>query len=104
MTTTTQHKTVTQIEPEILAREFSRVLAEYISVESVQNVVKLNKLETNPGVCHSHDFCDANMAMIEAVSNVTGIPEMDCYITDDSHHVAINKAWDLAKENGFYLV
>lgn len=34
--------------------------------------VARNRAEGDPNVCHTHDFCDANMVMAEAFKAVTG--------------------------------
>lgn len=55
-----------------LANEFSRVLSDYLTTEEMAEVRDRNRGKLNSGVCHSHDFCDANMAMAEA-AQVLGI-------------------------------
>ena len=49
-----------------LAAEFSRILREWLGGVRMSEVNRRNQEETNPKGCHSHDFCDANMAMHEA--------------------------------------
>lgn len=48
---------------EALALEFSQGLHSYLTEEQLAEVVRLNLAETSPGICHSHDFCDANMVL-----------------------------------------
>src|SRR3989304_4399232 len=52
---------------EAVAREFSRLLLAEIGNKKFREVVKRNKLEKDKGICHSHDFCDANMVMQDAL-------------------------------------
>lgn len=84
-----------------LANRFSVLLLRDIGSKNLKTVVKLNRT-AKPSVCHSHDFCDANMTMLEAYSDVMKIsqdavdleaacPEMDA-------------AWSLAKQNEFVEV
>lgn len=46
-----------------------------------------------PGVCHFHDFCDANECMAAAILAVTG-KEMDT--ADEAHSELFNAAWSRA--------
>lgn len=46
-----------------LALEFSQDLHASLGPEQMREVVERNRAETAPGVCHSHDFCDANMVI-----------------------------------------
>lgn len=76
-----------------IAKEFCQTINWWLSAEELAEVVRLNAAETNPGVCHTHDFFDANEAMIAAFENfnldVFDAPEL------------CNTAWDLAKSVGF---
>jgi hypothetical protein len=49
-----------------LADTFVVVLREWLSPGELREVRVLNAQEAHSGVCHTHDFCDANMAMYEA--------------------------------------
>jgi len=48
-----------------LAREFGEALHGYLTREQIQAVVERNRAETLAGVCHSHDFCYANVVIYE---------------------------------------
>jgi hypothetical protein len=87
--------------PEALAAEFSRVMRDYLSVAELQTAVALNAAETNPGICHTHDFCDANMAMDAAWCHLTGEDGIDADREVDAR--LWNDAWALAKAAGFTL-
>ena len=50
---------------ETLALEFSQRLRNYLTEEQMVDVVRRNLAETSPGICHSHDFCDANMFLYD---------------------------------------
>lgn len=77
-----------------LAREFTRVLRTELSGAEWAEMRDRNRDETDPSVCHSHDFCDANMAMDEAFRNVTGRPAK---AADPDDQALWNAAWDEAK-------
>jgi hypothetical protein len=82
--------------PAILAREFSRVLRATLDAHEVAEVIARNRIETSPSVCHSHDFCDANMVMLAAFE-AHGLDA-----TDGDTNIALwNAAWDLAVKNEF---
>ena len=88
---------------ETLALEFSQGLHAYMTPEQMKAVVERNRCEASSGICHSHDFCDANMAMLEAAKNcglVSDVDDIDgLCIMDD----VWNAAWDKARESGFTL-
>jgi hypothetical protein len=100
--------TQVQITSEQLAVEFAKVLRSWLPADEMAKVIILNQNETDKGVCHSHDFCDANTAMLEAVGNLTDLS------TDDTDELSpacvwllgdgldtVNSAWDIAKASGF---
>lgn len=81
----------------MLAAKFSTILSSWLSEEEMQEVVKRNQAETDRSVCHSHDFCDANMAMQEAVESFGLTINAD----SDADAALWNAAWDLAKKSNF---
>lgn len=52
-------------DTQVLAREFSAALRALLSADQMQMVIERNAEETNPRICHSHDFCDANVVLLE---------------------------------------
>lgn len=88
-----------------LAVDFTRTLKRWLPLRDLREVRRRNKAETEANICHSHDFCDANMAMHEAFIRVFkrnplddrgdegGMSEADTAIW--------NAAWDLAKRREF---
>lgn len=87
-----------------LAMEFSSVLREWLSEEEMLMVLARNARENDPLICHSHDFCDANMAMDEAARNL-GFKEI--YDHGESEEEVVracvfwSAAWAKAKASGF---
>ncbi|MCK1671087.1 hypothetical protein [Bradyrhizobium sp. 150] len=83
-----------------IAEAFAEVLRQWLTREEMEAVRSRNASQSNPGICHSHDFCDANMAMDAAFRGLS-IPT--CLDLDDDtkeHEEACrlwNDAWDVAK-------
>lgn len=89
-------------DSQILAFEFGRVLTEWLGVERMR-IVNLLNLGTDGSECHSHDFCDANQAMLDAFENVFGREmETNGETKQGSDDIdLVNDAWNIAKVNGF---
>jgi Protein of unknown function DUF262 len=83
------------IDEQKLANRFVELLVQELGASTFQEVVEHNAAETNPSVCHSHDFCDANMVMVVAWHETVGRH----FEAESERQTAIwSKAWDLAKE------
>jgi hypothetical protein len=52
----------------ILAQEFTARLRATLTSEKWIELIDLNSNESNPAICHSHDYCDANQIMIDSIS------------------------------------
>lgn len=79
-----------------LAQAFS---AKVRKLSKFQEIIKRNKTRTDPDICHSHDFCDANELMLEAWSETFKVEPNFGY---DPHLKLIGDAWSIAKENEFF--
>jgi hypothetical protein len=97
-----------EMQTEVVAREFSRILASQLTAAEMAEVISRNArpdyADTNS--CASHDFCDANMVMDEAFNNLgIAVPYGENWDTPQrAQSVALwNAAWDLAKAHNFYL-
>jgi len=56
-----------------VAKEFDRLLKLEIGVDNWRRVILANEDEPwGSWICHSHDFCDANVLFAQAVANVEG--------------------------------
>lgn len=78
-----------------LAHAFLRELRATIGAKRMAEVARLNAAERDPGVCHSHDFCDANMVMDDAFRSVVGRGSRVSSVRDA---ILWTRAWNLAKE------
>lgn len=87
----TNHQDIT---PATLGAAFIWVLQDWLTIPEWDEMLKLNATAA-PSVCHSHDFCDANMAMLEAYADILGIPADDVVLSDSVQSL-FNDAWDWA--------
>lgn len=58
-------------------------------------VVERNRIQKDPRICHSHDFCDANVVMSNAFEATLGV-EFD--LQNDWHISVFEDGWTCAKE------
>lgn len=86
-----------------LAREFARQLRAEIGDERMTIVNMKNATVPYAGSCASHDYCDANVVMMRAYTNLTGIAEADIRLDDEATVSLFNYAWDTARDNNFYM-
>lgn len=73
-----------------LAHRFTEMLRDSMSDQDWEDMVNANQSETDPNICHSHDYVDANQVMIDAIES------LDIDIDDID---LANEAWDYAKSN-----
>lgn len=99
---------------ESLARSFADHLRDHLDTKEFNEAIRLNEADPDSAsgkVCHSHDFCDANMVMFDAFKEAIGrsmympwdveagrCKEADLQIDLD----LCNEAWTIAKVNRFY--
>lgn len=88
--------------PQELSVTFAAKVREWVAPEDVASIDRLNAAESDRNICHSHDYCDTNMAMHESMVQ-SGVPEND--LLGDTATVAAstlwNDAWNIAKSRGF---
>jgi hypothetical protein len=84
--------------PTELARRFDEILRDHVGDEKYGQILRLNRTPEYRNSCASHDYCDANMTMLEAMKSF-GIPE-DMVVEDDQCHRLWNLAWEKWKSNG----
>ena len=91
------NKTLPSVED--VAKAFVAQLQKDISADEFAQVVALQKSNPIEGVCHSHDFCDANMTMDAALESlgVQALPDTDEGMSDEVSALW-NASWDKAKE------
>jgi len=82
-----------------LAAAFSRILRDTLTAEELSDVRERNAAEANPSICHSHDYCDANQCMIDALE-IVGYSYAG---GNESQDALINDAWELALAGKFAI-
>jgi hypothetical protein len=75
-----------------IAQRFVGILRDWLTADEWAAMVAANRAETDPRVCHSHDYCDANEAMFEACGADLG--EIDP--SDEAQAAIWNAAWERA--------
>lgn len=92
--------TITIHEKIGLAKLFGEKVQWALSVTEFREAIDRNKAEGPQSiVCHTHDFCDANMLMLEAWEEFFG-GEPDVSSEEDA--AIINEAWAIAKAADFF--
>ena len=84
-----------------LAKLFSELLIKEIGKDNVKEAIARNIASNQIGVCHSHDFCDANMVMLDAWCKLNK-KNSDGFFYDDVYDT-VNIAWNEAIANNFYV-
>lgn len=78
-----------------IGARFIELLKAEMSPLQFAQVQSWNAAETDPRICHSHDFCDANMVMLAAFWDA-GMQTVDT----DEERALWDAAWAWAKANG----
>lgn len=84
-----------------LALEFSHALRSELSAEEMRVVIQRNRAQLSPNICHSHDFCDANM-VLHAVFLQHGMDAADEGGMDRWGELW-DHAWNMAKAEEFLI-
>lgn len=84
----------TDTHTRIVARCFIKELQNDLSHQwQLDEIRRRNDAETDPRICHSHDFIDANMAMDEAIFAATGLRPGD-FEAEQQESMGLTKLWD----------
>lgn len=77
-----------------VAAKFRALLVEDLTADELAEMDRRNAAQTDPNICHSHDFLDANDVMAAAFEAVAGCaPDPDCEVVAR----AWGNAWEIAK-------
>jgi len=83
-----------------VSQTFADVLRSWMTEDEWNSMLKQNRIyaSTNPNVCASHEYCDSNMALLDAVKQA-GLGEVcEGNWGDDPERVDfLNDVWDHAK-------
>lgn len=93
-----QREKASILNPTLVAHAFLEQLREDLGEADFKEVLRKQREEPIEGVCHSHDYCDANMAMDAAMASVgiVALPEGEDDLPDRVVDLW-NAAWDHAK-------
>jgi hypothetical protein len=105
-----------KVSVEDLAHAFANVLKEWLSDEEMHSINVANWSSDDKSTCASHDFCDANMAMDEAIQKLAPEFYKVAWAENEASNVGdecgplwsqltdlFNEAWTLAKNSNFYV-
>lgn len=85
------------ISPKMVAAKFSAILREWLTPADLLEIDRRNKTEEYGGLCATHDFCDPNQAMIDALESFG----LEYEGHDEVQGKLIDLAWSIAKANQF---
>lgn len=81
---------------EVIGNRFALILNSWLTPEQLESVKSENAKNKTTLNCASHNFCDANMAMVEAFEFFQeALPDDD---GDQAQFDLWNKSWDYAKK------
>lgn len=87
---------------QMIATAFTKGLRKYLTAQQFKEMQRRNAAEMETNCCHSHDFCDANVLMAEAVKKVTGRDISTAkWLNDDGMLALWGAAWDCAIAQNF---
>ena len=93
---------IKSVTPNAVADRFSAVLREWLTEDEMREVLERNLTPEYTGACATHDFCDANMAMGEALQSL-GVDPFEGGEIGDAVTDLWNAAWDIARARGFRI-
>ena len=82
--------------PETVAAKFLTLLRAEIGEANYRTVCERNAAAPDATVCHSHDFCDANMVMLAVFTDLGYDEDTVVGQTDDAQVSLWNTGWNLA--------
>jgi hypothetical protein len=82
---------------EMVSSKFSEFIRCWLTIEEVGEVNDKNETEEYKNACATHDYCDANIAMADAFTEITNSTD---YFTDMAIDL-MNKAWTRSREAKF---
>jgi hypothetical protein len=100
-----------------VAKEFSRIVTEWLGKETMLKVIRENQEHVGTmyeDCCATGNYCDSNMAMLEAFENtlgrefqvsygINGEENLETLKAHDADCELWNTAWDMAKKNRYWI-
>jgi len=84
---------------EQIARKFSDIIKSWLTPSELDEVILRNKEPKYAECCATHDFCEANMAMFDAMHAVLGV---ELEMENQDQEKLFHEAWTAAKAANFY--
>lgn len=92
-----------------VAKVFAKELRSRLGPINFTEMCVLNAAESDPMICHSHDYCDANQVMIDVCERMGLGPDLDDSNIEEEETAIIelqelqDKAWSHAKRCSFNI-
>ncbi len=91
----------------LIADTFKTVMREWLTADQLALVDQTNNRRADQLTCATHDYCDANMAMLEALTRICPTRTEDDLCDElcmgQTELLAnVNDGWTLAKIEGFH--
>ena len=87
--------TIDMTQARTIGDHFAGLLKDDLTKAQFAEILRRNKVQMNGGICHSHDFCDANVLMEIAFRAIVG-REPD--VGSDADAALWSAAWRHAKK------
>ncbi|VWC80629.1 hypothetical protein BLA39750_01171 [Burkholderia lata] len=84
-----------------VAKAFCEGLGSLLTADEIDLACEQNRSAQESGVCHTHDFCDANAVMVSAFVTC-GLVDRGQDVVADNLQPIWNTAWRLAANAGFH--
>lgn len=83
-----------------VAMRFSEKLYALLGSTKMQTIIERNHTPRylSGRLCATHDFCDSNMVMAEAITREIG---RECNPDNDKHMTVFDHAWAIARDHDF---
>lgn len=85
------------IDVEQLSEKFCLILNEWLSEEEITEINRRNESPPFENCCATHDFCDPNQAMADALESVG-------FRYETEYNDLINAAWKIASNRKFQVI
>lgn len=99
--------TALKVTTQAISIQFIHSLKAVIPEQELEVLRERNRQRTSPGVCHTHDFCDANEVMAQAFHAVVGRSfdsEIDGALWEQAWSIASQKEFQLGEEDSDHFL
>lgn len=100
------YTTINGVDSITVAKAFCVAMRQELNIDQMQLVIERNRNEPSDAICHTHDFCDANVVMDEVCKRLNAELEFQ---PDENDEAKVqkqcdlwNEAWSIAKYAAFH--